>query len=79
MKTPHLARRSSCCPMLGWAYGSSPTTSLMSKLKFRTSRKYAEKHGVESLAPDWDTWPQLLEYPELVLPGESGDMYIFHV
>jgi hypothetical protein len=51
----------------------------MSKLKLGTSRKYAEKHGVECLAPDWDTWPQLLEYPELVLPGESGDTYIFNV
>jgi len=51
----------------------------MSKLKLGTPRKYAEKHGVESLAPDWDTWPQLLEYPELVLPGESGDTYTFNV
>ena len=67
-------------PMLGWVgtenYG---TSRLMSKFRFGTSRKYAEKHGVESLAPDWDTWPQLLEYPDLLLPGEFGDSYIFNV
>ena len=39
--------------------GSSSTSELMSKFRLGTSRKYAEKHGVESLAPDWDTWPIL--------------------